>query len=398
MQMLLSWVLLAGLYQVSLPDWPQFLGPNRDGVYSGPDITEAEPELIWKKNIGEGFSSPVVIGDVLFLYHRIENQERLDAIDVDTGDISWSFKHETNYRDDFGFDEGPRATPVVFGDSIVIFGAQGVLHSIDRETGKKRWRVDTHEMFNVRKGFFGASSSPLVNAGKVLLNVGGSDGAGIVAFSLDTGALVWKSTNDKAGYASPVVKESEGFFFTREGLTVLSIATGEVRFKKRWRSRSLASVNAATPLVNGNLIFLTASYGTGAVLLKIARDGLEEIWSSDDVLSSHYSSVVIYEGTVFGFHGRQEFGPSLRAVDLVTGNIHWSIDRFMSGTVTLVNKRILVIKESGEAILANATKEGFSPIYTKKLLPRVIRSYPAIAAGRLYIRNVDTLAAFDLTN
>ena len=393
--MLSSVVWLLSLFAAS-QDWPQHLGPSRDGVYTGGLVSEAAPELVWKIDVGQGFSAPVVKGGRLILFHRVDNRERVDAVDAGTGGLLWSYDYATAYRDDFGFDEGPRATPTVAGGRVFTFGAQGVLHALDFETGEKIWSVDTRARFGVRKGWFGAASSSLVVEDKLLHNVGSRDGAGIVAFDTATGKVLWQATDDEVSYSSPTRAGSDGVFFTRSGLVLLELDSGVVRYEKRWRSRSNASVNGATPLVIDDIIFISASYGTGATVLRMSNEGLEELWSSDDALSNHYATAVHRDGVLYGFHGRQEYGQAFRAIDLKSGKVHWSVERFMAGTVTLSGDRLVIVRESGELVVAEASPESFRVLGRAELLPGVIRAYPALAKGHLYVRNERTLACFKL--
>jgi outer membrane protein assembly factor BamB len=386
-------------------DWPQFLGPTRNGVYSGAEFStvwpKTGPALLWKKEIGQGFSAPVVANGRLILFHRIGDRETVECLDAGSGRRIWVFDYPTHYRDDFGFDEGPRATPAVGGGHVYTFGAEGALHCLDFATGKKIWSVDTQSKFGVRKGFFGAACSPLEEGDKILLNIGGANGAGIVAFHKDSGQILWTATKDEASYSAPVAvtigSARHALFFTRSGLADLDPANGRVRFQFPWRSRSQASVNAATPLVVGDLVFLSASYGTGATLLQIENDKAKQVWSSDDALSNHYSTSVYFDGYLYGYHGRQEEGQSLRSVALKTGKTQWSADQFGAGTITLAGRHLVVLKESGELILAAATPKEFRPLARAQLLPPTVRSYPALAGGRLYVRNEKTLACFKLT-
>ena len=383
-------------------DWPQFLGPERDGTYPAPaaGVSLRSPGMLWKKDVGAGFSSPVVAAGKLILFHRAGNDELVECLDAATGERIWRFAYGTGYRDDFGFDEGPRGTPAVSGGRVYTFGAEGVLHALDLTTGKRLWRVDTHSKFGVRKGFFGAVASPLVEGGAVYLNVGGPNGAGLVAFDVRDGKVLWTATNDDAGYSSPIAATIDGvrsiLCFTRAGLVAADPASGRIRFQFAWRSRTNASVNAAVPVVAGNLIFLSASYNTGAVLLRVTGNNVEKLWSSDEALSSHYASSVQKDGYVFGFHGRQEFGQSLRCIELKTGKVQWSVDGFGAGTVTLVGDRLLIVREDGEGVLAAASPKAYQPETKARLLPGVVRSYPAVAGDRLYLRNEKTLSAYSL--
>lgn len=387
---------------VGADDWPQHLGPRRNGtsLEPAPPTWPAEgPEILWRKAVGEGFSAPVATRDRLLLFHRVEGEERLDCLDPATGTEVWSYTYPTSYRDDFGFDEGPRGAPTIDGTTVYTHGAQGVLTAIDLESGLARWSLPTHKAFGVRKGFFGTAASPLVDNGRVFLNIGGRD-AGIVAFSTDDGRLLWQATRHEASYASAIMADIQGhrsvLVFTREGLSILEPSSGRVQSELRWRARSRSSVNAATPLVIEGRIFLTASYQTGAVLLQPKGGRLEEVWSSDEVLSSHYSTSVHHEGHLYGFHGRQEYGASLRSVELGTGRVNWSLDRFGSGTVTRISDRLLILHEDGRLILAESTPERFVLLAEATILHSVVRSYPAYSNGVLYARSKTELIAVRL--
>src|SRR5258706_15682543 len=197
------------------------------------------------------------------------------------------------------------------------------------------------------------------------------------------------------GYSPPVVASTKGarkaIFFSRAGLVDVDPATGKVRYQFPWRARMQASVNAAAPIVVGDLVFLSASYGTGAVLLQIGSGGLKQIWSSDDALTNHYATSVHKAGFLDGYHGRQEEGPSLRCIELKTGKVRWDVDGFRAGTITLAGDKLIIVRESGELVLAAATPTAFQQISSVKVLPPTIRSYPAVADGRIFIRNEQTL-------
>lgn len=389
---------------VHAQDWPQFLGPTRNGRYPGADLApvlpKGGPPVVWKKTIGQGFSGPVVAGGKLILFHRLGDKETIECLDATTGKEVWRFEYATRYRDDFGFDEGPRSTPSITSGRVYTFGAEGMLHCLDFATGKKLWAVDTHQQFEVRKGFFGAACSPLVEGSAVLLNIGGSKPSGVVAFDRETGKVLWAVSRDEASYSSPVVATAGGlrsvFCFTRNGLIGADPVTGAMRFEFPWRARMQASVNAATPLVIGDLVFISASYQTGATLLQVAGSVVKKVWSSDDSLSNHYASSVAHSGYLYGFHGRQEHGPSLRCVQLQTGKVMWSVESFGSGTLILAGERLIVMKEGGELVMAAADPKAFQTIAKAQVLSGTVRAYPALAQGRFYVRNENSLVCVSL--
>ncbi len=385
-------------------DWPQLRGPQRDGIYRGGDLADtwpaSGPPVMWEKDVGDGLANVAVANRRVILFHRLGDEDVVEALDAQTGKAIWAFRYPTTYRDSFGFDPGPRASPVIASSQIYTFGAQGMLHCLRFTDGKKVWSLDTHAKFGVSKGFFGAAGTPLVDAGRLFLNVGGSGGAGLVALDKDSGRVLWAATDDEASYSSPVAADFGGkrhiVFFTRSGLQAADPATGEIRFHQRWRSRSRTSVNAATPIVVDGRVFLSSSYGTGAILLKVGGAELEKVWSSDDALSNHYSTSVYKDGYLYGFHGRQEYGQELRCVEWETGTVRWSEPGMRAGTVTLAGGRLLVLPENGELILAEASPAGFESIARAKILDGVVRAYPAIASGRLYARNGKRLICVDL--
>ena len=384
-------------------DWPQILGPSRNGIYTGPEIVPSFPRTgppaLWQRDVGAGFAGPSVVGDRLVLFHRVNNKETVEAMDALTGKTIWTFDYPTAYRDDFGFDEGPRAPPVIAGGRVFTHGADGMLHGIDFATGKMLWSVDTRKVFDAPKGYFGVASSPVVDANRVMVNVGGKSG-GIVAFDAATGKTLWTSTSDEASYSSPVIADINGqhtgVFFTRTGLVAVDPATGQVRYQMRWRSRQAASVNAATPIVVNDQIFLSASYSTGAVLLKVANSQVTPLWSGEESMSNHYSTSVLKDGYLYGFDGRQEFGQTLRCVELATGKVMWNVDGFGAGSLLIAGESLVIMRESGELALAPASPKAFRFAARAQLLKGVVRAYPALANGRYYVRNDRQLASFDL--
>jgi outer membrane protein assembly factor BamB len=396
-------ITLAASVPAIATDWPQYLGPNRNGTYPGPPLLEAwgpsGPKVVWRKQVGQAFAGPAVVQNRVLLFHRVGNEEVLEALDAKTGASIWRYAYPTTYRDDFGFDEGPRAVPVVADGIVYTFGAQGQLHAVDFAKGTRVWSEDTMKRFNVPKGYFGAGGSPLVEGGRVIANIGG-DKAGVVAFDAKTGKVVWTATDDDASYSSGIAATIAGrrsaIFLTRDNLIGLDPATGTIQFQRRWRARIAASVNAATPLVVGDSIFVSAQYGPGAGVLRVDGSKLIDVWASDEALSNHYATSVYHDGYLYGYHGRQEFGPSLRAVEFKTGAVKWSQDQFRAGSITLAGDRLLIMREGGEMILAPASPQAFKPLARAQVLPGVVRPLPAIADGFVYVRNENTLLCLDL--
>ena len=389
-------------------DWPQFLGPTRNGVYGGSDLAETwragGPRVVWRKNVGHGFSGPVVVEQKLVLFDRVNDQERVSGLDARTGRELWSFTYPTSYEDDFGFDNGPRATPAIGQNRVYTFGAQGMLHCLDMGTGTNLWSVDLQKKCGARKGFFGLACSPLVEGKELLLNLGGIPGAGIVALDMTSGRVLWETGDAEAGYSSPTAATIHGnryaLFLTRQGLVLVHPQDGRVEAQYPFHSRNPMSVNAATPLVLGDAIFLSACYGTGAVLLSLRDHQLTPLWSEDDLLSNHYATSVEFNGFLFGIHGRADPGfsprPKLRCIELKTRRVCWETESVGAASLIRAGAQLLILTERGELIAAPATAQAFKATARGQVLSSEVRAFPALADGFLYARSKDELVCVDL--
>jgi hypothetical protein len=384
-------------------DWPQFRGPHRDGVSTETGLlstwTKDGPPLLWDQDIGIGYSGPVVAGGRVILFHRVGDKEVINCFDVASGKAMWKYGYPTAYQDDLGKGDGPRSTPVIDGERVFTLGAEGTLSCVSLKSGKRLWGRSLLREYAVRKNFFGVGTTPLVEGELLLVNVGGK-GAGIVALRKDTGKEAWKVTDDGASYSSPVAATIDGvrhvFFLTREGIVSIDPAGGAVRFRKRWRARISASVNAATPVVVNDLLFISASYQTGAILLRVKKDGAREVWSGDDVLSNHYETCVYHNGYLYGFDGRQENGARFRCVELKTGKVRWTKEGFGCGSLIVADGKLIVLTENGELVLVDATPAGYRERARAPLLTGSCRAPMALANGRLYLRDDRKLLCLNL--
>jgi outer membrane protein assembly factor BamB len=385
-------------------DWPQFLGPTRNGTSTETGLVESWPKkgppVLWQRDVGEGYSSPVVADGKVVLFHRVGKNEVVEAFDAGTGKELWKLKYPCDYADGFNKGDGPRSTPAIDNGRVYTLGAAGTLTCVNLKTGRKVWQRKLLEDYMVADSFFGVGTSPIVEGGSVLINVGGT-GAGIVAFNKKDGKEVWKATDQGASYASPIAATVDGvrhvFFFTRQGLVSIDPANGNVRFSKRWRARLNTSVNAATPvLLGGDHLFLSACYGTGAVLLRVKRDRVEEVWKGNDVLSCHFSTPVAVGGQLFGFEGRQEEGAQLRCIDWKTGKVRWTEAGFGCGSAIVVGKNLIVLSEDGELVLVEARGDRYREKARAAVLTRPCRAHTALANGRLYARDGKKLVCWNL--
>lgn len=401
----LSLAFVAETNRVLAGDWPQILGPDRTGIAADEQLTDVwpanGPATVWSRPVGQGTAGVAVADGTVILFHRTGDFEVVEALHAVTGKPRWTKAYPTTFHAQVGGENGPLCVPTIAGDRIVTYGAQGVLSCWSLVDGELQWHRDTHKDFSALEGYFGAGSSPLVDDGRVIVNVGGAKaGAGIVAFDLEDGSDLWTATNERASYAAPTVATVDGrriiLCIAQLHCVGLDPEGGKVLLEIPFGKRG-ATVNAATPIVFGDRFFLTSSYGVGAVLAQVTSDGASEIWRKGDVMSSQYTTPVAYDGVLFGIDGRQDVPPAdLKCIDPQSGKKLWSEDNFGYATLVRAGDKLLIIKSDGELVLARASHERFESLSRHQLTPDTLRALPALANGRLYVRDTETLYCVDV--
>lgn len=392
----------------SLPagDWPQILGPNRDGRASANEkLAESWPKdgpsVAWEREVGSGFSGVAVVGNTVVVFHRVDDTEVVEALDATTGQTKWKDGSPTHFSTGFSDDQGPRCVPVIAGDRVFVFGAQGTLRCLDLKSGKKLWQRDTHTEFKAPEGYFGAGSTPIVVGNKLLVNVGGSRAsAGVVAFDVATGKTAWQAVDDAASYSSPILATVGGtkhaIFVTRLKTVSLDPDSGKVRFEFPFGKRG-PTVNGASPVVTDGHLLVSAHYGVGAVYSKIGATTAEETWSSDDLLSSHYMTPLVQEGLVYGIHGQERVEDSeLRCLDPRAKRILWSKPSFGYGTMIAADGKMLMQTTDGELILWRPDSRRYQELARSRVFRATTRALPALANGRLFARDARTLKCLQI--
>lgn len=386
-------------------DWPQILGPHRNGIAGDEQIVDelpASPKPLWTRPVGDGFAGAAVHEGTVFLFHRIGDEEVVEAMNARTGMVAWTSGSPTDYSGAIADDDGPRCVPVVTGDAVIVFGAQGRLRCLDRTTGDERWSNATHETFETPEGYFGAGSTPIVVGDLVLVNVGAfRSEAGLVAFDLKTGDVRWTSTEEQPSYSSPITATIAGqrqvIFVTRYHALGIVPATGKPVWSFPFGARG-PTVNGASPVLIGQRLFLTSSYGVGSVFADLNATGAELLSTSDDLLSSHYTTPIAHDGVLFGIDGRQDVGvATLRCVDPVANQVLWDEAGFGYATLILADGKLLVQKTEGTLVLVAPDKTGYRELSRTSLASGTTRALPALADGLYFLRNESTLSCYDLS-
>lgn len=386
-------------------DWPAFLGPRRDGSSRETQLTRnwpaSSPRILWRRPAGAGYASPIVIGERVVLFSHHDAKEVVECADARTGRLLWSDQYDCDFAGSYGTGPGPRATPASDGERVVTLGAAGTLECLDLLAGKLKWRRHLPKDYQIPESFFGIGGSPLIVGDRVIVPVGCPAGAAVAAFSLENGTTIWSSGNDSASYSSPVYVTLGGrpcvLTFSRSGLIGVE-ADGRQRFFHPFRSRSRASVNAATPLMRGEEILLSAAYDTGACLLRVKGDALEVVWQSRDAISAHYDTPVQVDGHIYGIDGRQDLGDArLVCVEWSTGRRRWSQEGYGCASLLLAAGHLLILREDGYLVWAAPSPAGYAEESRGRIGTGLWRAPPALSGGRLFARSETEWVAMDLS-
>ncbi|OAI45895.1 hypothetical protein AYO44_02415 [Planctomycetaceae bacterium SCGC AG-212-F19] len=414
-------------------DWAAFLGPSADSISREVGIIAPWPKeglrTVFTAEVGNGYVAPAISKGRLFLFDRGADKLRLRCLKSTTGEPIWNFEYASDYEDFYGYDNGPRATPIVDGDRVYISGPEGMLHCLGTEKGNVIWKVDTKAKFGVVQNFFGVGSSPVIEENLLLVQVGGSpadspatgtgmakpNGSAVVAFDKLTGEVKYQTGDDLASYAGPVVATINGrrwgFMFARGGLLAFEPATGKIDFRYPWRARILESVNASNPVVVGDRVFISECYGVGSTLLQVKPGGHEIVWSDADKgrqksMMCHWMTPIYHNGYLYGSSGRHLPEAELRCIELATGKVTWAEKDLTRTSLLMVDGHFLCLGEYGELRLlkVNPTKyEEVSHMVVRKSsgLSKALQAHPYWAApvlshGLLYIRGEDQLVCLEL--
>jgi outer membrane protein assembly factor BamB len=382
-------------------DWPQWLGPRRDNSTTEKVAPwKDDLKVLWRKPAGEGHSSPVVADGRVFIHAKVanKNEEEIVAFDAKSGEELWRTRYErAAFTSLFG--NGPRATPAIVNERLYAFGITGVLTCLDTKKGDKLWQVDTLQQFKAKNLFFGMACSPLVVGEQVMVNIGGK-GNSIVAFDRNKGEVAWKSVDDPASYASPIVFSEGGqrqvVFLTGANVASLNPADGSVYWRFPLVDRLMES--STTPIRTGDLL-LASSITYGSVGLKLeAKDGkpaVSEAWKNKE-LTSYFSTPVaigaehIYmvTGTIPGPFTKPS--ADLHCIEAKTGKELWKkakIGTYHASLMRTGDDKLLMLTDDGELVLLQANPKEYSELARAKVSGPETWAHPALANGRLYIRD-----------
>ena len=460
-------LVLAAALPAFAEDWPRFLGPRGDNTSTETGLLETFPTngvpVVWEQKIGTGYSAPSVMGGQLVLHHRIGREEIVESFDAATGKPGWRYAYPSSYTDPYGYNNGPRCSPLLVSNRCYTLGAEGKLLCLDRANGKLIWQRDTGKDWNVPEAFFGVGSTPLLEDNKLIVMVGGQSNVGVVALNPETGKTLWENVGQKtwngvttigwrserpyewtgvekqASYSTPVAATIHGrrhlFCLMRQGLVSLNPTNGEVNFVRWFQSFANDSVNAMVPVVQDDLVLISAAYyRVGAVLLRVKPDGksYEEVWRipqhpmdardrdtmtgtwKQPVLEIHWNTPVLHNGFLYAFSGRNEPDATWRCVEYKTGKLKWSRDErwpghpppgshaqppvFGRGSAILADGKLIALGEGGLLGLFKPNPEKLEEISRWQVPSLAFPCWaaPVLSQKKLYLRSEDHVVCLNV--
>ncbi len=392
-------------------DWPQWLGPERNGVSTetGLHWPKSKPKVQWRIPLGNGFSGISIAAGRVFTMFAAGGDEYAVCVSAQSGEELWRFRTGPNYEEGQGGD-GPRSTPTVDGTTVYVLGATGKLFALGAASGKEIWSKDLAAEFASEVPKWGFSTSPLVEGDLLLLEAGGVDGnfvvdliidreTAVTAVALDkrTGATVWTALNEKMSYSSPVAFTAAGVrqlaYFTAYALTGLSPTDGSVLWQVPWKTRW--DVSAATPVfIAPEKLFISTGDDSGGAVFRIAAEGdglvAKQLWQNKK-MKNHFGTSVLYDGHLYGFDKS-----ILKCLDAATGAEQWKTRGYGKGTLIIADGHLVILGEEGQLGVAVATPQSFVEKSKYPVLEGRCWTIPSLADGRVYVRDESELVCLDM--
>jgi outer membrane protein assembly factor BamB len=364
-------------------EWSKWRGPDNSGITADTDWTPAAlaggAKTAWKVNVGEGYSAVSVKGGRLYTMGNRQGRDILWCLDVKDGKEVWNI----SYPCDAGDYAGPRATPVLDGDSIYIQSRNGDLRCVALADGKEKWKKNLTSDFQAQNLKWGFSASVLIDGESLFVNAGKAG----LCLNKKTGAKIWSSGPGTGGYAVPVLYTAQGrknvAIFGQKEIYGVDAATGKEIWSFPWETAY--DINAADPIVSGDIIFFTSGYNHGCAALNIAGGKVAKLWENK-TLKSQFSSTVLIDGHVYGVDGNAGKG-DLVCVQLSDGAEKWR-QKVGFGSLIVAAGKIICLNESGTIIVAEAVPTGYKEIASaKNVLSKTCWTAPVLSGGLLYCRN-----------
>ncbi len=377
-------------------DWPQWRGPNRDGLSKETGWLAAwpaeGPKKLWEGSVGIGYSSFAVSKGRLYTLGNIADKDNVFCFDAETGKLKWKHEYPCLAKDPNGY-HGTRCTPTVDGEFVYTLSRHGDFFCLDSANGSVKWAKNFKREFGGEPPRWGFSGSPWIEKDWVVTETGSTNGASVAAFNKLTGEVVWKAGADPAGYASIVAFDLNGercfLQFSKDHLVCRKMKNGAELWRKLWKTNY--GVNAATPIVSGDEVFISSGYGYGCALLKVSAAGAEEVWRNT-AMRNHVNSCVLLDGFLYGYDESE-----LKCIEWKSGEVKWASKNYGKGALMYADGKLILYGQSGKLGLAEASPEAFKELCSfQALTGKDTWANPVLANGRIYVRSLEKMLALDV--
>jgi len=368
-------------------DWPNYRGPNHNGISSETDWSanwpEAGPKVLWKAAIGTGFASMAVSDGKVYATGNIDDKDFLYCFDAATGKEIWKKSYPCPLYSK-SHEGGPCATPTIEGNAVYTLSKDGDAIRFNASTGEIVWHKKLNKELGLKHPTWYFAGSPFI-AGDLVIYNAGTHGT---ALKKADGTIVWQNGKNPSGYSTAVPYEIAG----RKGVAMavckelvgLNPATGNVLWKLPWKTAY--DINAADAIIVGDTIFISSGYNKGCALLKINGGDVTKVWQNKN-MRNQINCSVLYEGHIYGFDGQVGGGGKLTCIDLATGEQKWSQGGMGTGSLMLADGKLIILGEKGKLVIAEASPEEYKELASAKILSGKCWTVPVLANGRIYARN-----------
>jgi outer membrane protein assembly factor BamB len=375
-------------------DWAQWRGPNRNGISKETgwlvNWPTSGPKKLWENSIGIGYSSITVSKGHLYTMGNVSETDNIYCFDAEIGRLIWKLEYACPSKDPNGY-LGTRCTPTVDGNYVYTVSRQGNFFCLETARGTVKWTKDFKKDFQSKVPQWGFSGSPLIEKDWVLAEVSGK--SSVVAFNKQTGEIVWQAGTEPAGYGSLIAFDLEGqrcfLQFTSDHLVCRRMKDGSEMWRFLWKTSY--GVNASTPIVQGDEVFLSTGYGYGCALLKMSTSGATEVWRNKN-MRNHVNSCVLVDGYLYGYDDNE-----LKCLDWKSGEVKWGNRTYGKGSLMAADGKLILYGQNGKLGVAEAIPTAFKELSSFQALGgKDTWASPVLANGRIYVRNLDKVLALDV--
>lgn len=377
---------------LSAGDWPRFRGPAADGISTEKgwfgSWPGGQPKRIWKSNVGVGFSSMAISDGRLFTMghngRKEGGEDNIVALDVATGRELWRHTYPQALEDHY-YEGGTSGTPTVDGARVYTVAKSGHALCLDAATGKVIWTQELAGGLGMKLPEWGFAGAPLISETVAIYNAGDAG----VALDKATGKQVWAGGKGSAGYGSPVPFSIEGqqavAIFGLRHVIAVDPSTGRELWRHQWKTQY--DVNAADPVIAGDMMFITSGYGTGGSAVKFTKSSTREVWKNK-AIRGHMQAPILIGGYVYGVDGNGGDDDSkLKCVELATGKVAWESPKAETGVLAAADGKLIWVTGRGELVVVKADPSKYDEISRAQVTGGKIWATPVLSNGKLYVRN-----------